>query len=120
MARRFTGEPDPPKVKPLRYRIDPTAEQADTLDNLLAELESVKGQISGDDYFDMLDILKGRQQALAKRIDRLKGTPKVVDYAGYSVRKVTIVDRIRWAFTPERFKALLVIFVVCWFISKNI
>lgn len=123
MARRFSGEPEAPKVKPLRYRIDPTAEQSDTLDNLLAELEKEKHKISSDDYFDMLDILKGRQLALSKRIDRLKGTPKEIpqgDYTGYTVHRVSIGDRIRWTLTPARFKALLVVFVVCWFISKNI
>lgn len=121
MAGRFSGgDDDKPKVKPLRYRIDPTAEQSDTLDNLLAELEKEKHKISSDDYFDMLDILKGRQLALSKRIDRLKGKPKEVDYSGYTVHRVSIGDRIRWTLTPFRFKALLVCFVVCWIISKNI
>lgn len=123
MARRFNGDKEPPKVKPLRYRIDPTAEQSDNLDNLLAELESIKHTIDNHTYLDMLDILKGRQLALAKRIDRIKGTPKDApqsDYTGYTVHRVTLGDRIRWAVTPARFKLALGLFVVCWIISKNI
>ncbi len=117
MARRFSGAPEAPKVKPLRYRIDPTAEQSDQLDSLLTELESIKGQISGDDYLDMVAILKGRQQALTKRVDRIKGTPKGGDCEGY---RITWLDRLDWEITPFRCKLAIVCAVVIWIISKNL
>jgi len=111
-------EPKPPK--PLRYRIDPTAEQADHLDKLLSELESQSGQMDADDYFDLRAILEGRQQALAKRIAKLKGPePVQID----CTHKVPWSARVRMAMprlTPSQFKWALGCVVVLWFIQKNI
>lgn len=77
MARRSFSAPDAPQVKPLRYRIDPTAEQSDILDGLLAELEKERDKISPDDYADMVAILKGRQHALDKRVSKLADAHRV-------------------------------------------
>lgn len=111
--------PKKPVSKPLRYRIDPTAEQADKLDAMLAELESQASGMDYDDYTDLKDILEGRQKALAARVRRLKSQP-LADVVHQKI-KVPWSTRLRWAIPigPVGFKVCMGLFVLIWLIAKN-
>lgn len=108
-----------PAPKPLRYRIDPTAEQADKLDAMLAELESQASGMDYDDYTDLKDILEGRQKALAARVRRLKGQP-LADVVHQKIR-VPWRTRVRWTIPlgPVGFKVCMGLVVLIWLIAKN-
>ena len=74
MARSLNGgERAPPKaVKPLRYRIDPTAEKLDALDKLETELEwqNRTQALDPELYFELKDKLQADRAALTKKRDK--------------------------------------------------
>ncbi len=108
---------------PLRYRIDPTAEKSDQLDKLLAELEAKAPTMEDSDYHDLKAILKGQQEALHKRVDRLKGKQSVQIDCSYEVdppRTISgFVSELSAMVKCRHPVWFIVAIVVVWFIIRN-
>lgn len=125
MARSLNGgEPTPKPIKPLRYRIDPTAEKLDVLDNLERELErsNAKG-MPPELYFELLEKLQADRAGIIARRD--KGKPKEEpDYNAMpfypSPPKRTLIRYwLASNVTDRTFKWLLFIIILFWFYCKN-
>lgn len=125
MARPLNGGDTKPKpVKPLRYRIDPTAEKLDTLDNLERELErsNAKG-MPPELYFELLGKLQADRAAIIKRRDKGK-PPEEPDYDAMPFypspsKRALVRYWIASNVTNRTFKWLLFIVILFWFYCKN-
>jgi hypothetical protein len=124
MARSLNGgERSPRPVKPLRYRIDPTAEKLDALDTLERELErdNKKGMPS-ELYHELLGKLQADRAAIIKRRD--KGKPEEEkDYESMPFtpsppRHKLLYWKVRNGFTVKHYEWILFFVVLCWMLRK--
>lgn len=126
MARSLNGgERTPKPIKPLRYRIDPTAEKLDNLDRLESELErdNAKG-MPAELYFELLEKLQADRAAIIKRRD--KGKPIEEDEKDYENMPFTpcpprhklLFYKVRNEFTQQHFAWILGFIVLCWMLRK--
>lgn len=130
MARSLNGgERAPPKpIKPLRYRIDPTAEKLDALDKLEAELEwqNRTQALDPDLYFELTDKLHTDRTALIKKRDKALGVnsddekyddmPYTKQPDLYSLNMLWY--RVRTSFDQVHFGWILGIIILLWMLRK--
>lgn len=126
MARSFSGgDSQRPPPKPLRYRIDPTAEKLDALDKLEAELEW-QNRTQGLDpelYFELLAKLQADRAAIIKKRDKGKPIGDEKDYDAMPYHKSPLVYKVAWyrlkgGFNQHHFSWILGIIILLWMLRK--
>lgn len=120
------GERAPPKpIKPLRYRIDPTAEKLDALDKLEAELDW-QNRTQGLDpelYFELLAKLQADRAAIIKKRDKGKPIEDEKDYDAMPYHRSPPVYKAAWyrlrdGFNQHHFTWILGIIILLWMLRK--